>query len=189
MTLLEPESTRIRLRQWQAADFAPFARLNADPQVMEYFPASLSTAESDALAARCQALIAERGWSFWAAELKATGAFLGFVGLHNPSAALPCSPCVEVGWRLAREHWGKGYATEAARAALRTGFEALALPEIVAFTTLGNLRSQAVMQRLGMVRDGTFVHPALPQDSPLREHCLYRITRAQFAAQGERLHD
>lgn len=180
MQLIQPETERILLRQWQPGDKASFSRLNADPRVMQYFPSVLSKSESDAIADRCSALIAERGWGFWAAELKASKTFLGFVGLHTPSDDLPFSPCVEIGWRLAVEHWGKGYATEAAQAALRVAFDELLLDEVVSFTTTGNLRSQAVMKRLGMTMNGTFDHPELPADSPLKPHCLYRITRERF---------
>lgn len=148
--LIEPETSRLRLRQWRPDDRLPFARLNADPRVMACFPEPLDEAASDALADRCAALIAGRGWGFWAVEHKETGKFIGFVGLHVPSAELPFSPCVEIGWRLAHEHWGQGLASEAARAALRVGFTTLALPEIVAFTAQGNLRSQALMARIGM---------------------------------------
>ena len=175
---IEPDTPRLRLRQWRDDDLTPFAALNADPDVMAHFPAPLQRQESDALARRCQALIAERGWGFWAAELKESGAFIGFVGLHAPLADLPFAPCVEVGWRLARAYWGRGLATEAACAALRVGFETLELQEIVSFTTLGNLRSRAVMESIGMHRtDEDFDHPAVPPGSPLRAHCLYRLDR------------
>jgi len=107
---IEFQTTRLLLRQWTPADRAPFATMNADPRVMRHFPALLSRAESDAMADRCQALIEERGWGFWAVELKASGAFIGFVGLHTPSATLPFSPCVEIGWRLAADYWGQGSA-------------------------------------------------------------------------------
>lgn len=179
---IESDTPRLRLRQWREDDLTPFAALNADPEVMAHFPAPLPRHESDALARRCQALIAERGWGFWAAELKESGAFIGFVGLHTPLARLPFAPCVEVGWRLARAYWGRGLATEAARAALRVGFETLEVREIVSFTTLGNLRSRAVMERIGMRRhaDEDFAHPALPPDSPLRAHCLYRLERDRW---------
>lgn len=149
---------------------------------MAYFPARLARAESDAIAARCEALIRERGWGFWAAELKASRAFIGFVGLNSPAADLPFSPCVEVGWRLAFSHWGKGLASEAARGALRVGFESLGLNEIVSFTAVGNFRSRAVMERLGMFESGTFEHPHLPEGSSLRLHCLYRLPRAHHEA-------
>lgn len=182
MTVHAPESDRLRLRQWRQRDKEPFAELNADPEVMMYFPSALTRARSDAIVDRCAALIAENGWGFWAVECKSNGDFLGLIGLHIPSADLPFSPCVEVGWRLARPHWGKGYATEGARAALRFGFEVLGLEEIVSFTAVANLRSQAVMHRLGLVKTDTFDHPAVPAESGLKEHCLYRIAARTFRA-------
>lgn len=181
---IELLTERLRLRQWNDADYAPFAALNADPRVMEFFPAPLTRSESDAMAERCRSLIEERGWGFWAAESKATHQFIGFVGLHIPSAELPFSPCVEVGWRLAFEYWGRGLATEAARAALKFGFEGLGLPEIVSFTAIGNARSRAVMERLGMRESGTFEHPQVPAGNALRPHCLYRLSRSRIAGYG-----
>lgn len=180
--LIEIETERLRLRQWKPADREPFAMLNADPRVMEFFPSPLTRAESDAMADRCGSLIQERGWGFWAAEYKATGTFIGFVGLHTPSALLPFSPCVEIGWRLAFEQWGKGFASEAAKGALDIGFRALGLHEIVSFAAIGNLRSRAVMERLGMRDSGTFEHPQIPQGSSLRLHCLYRLPRNRHDA-------
>ncbi|MCM5679541.1 GNAT family N-acetyltransferase [Schlegelella sp. S2-27] len=181
---IEFTTGRLRLRRWQDEDRAAFAALNADPHVMAFFPSTLSREQSDAVVDRLQAHFARHGWGFWAAELKATAQFIGFVGLNVPAAQLPCSPCVEIGWRLARAHWGQGYATEAARAALRVGFDRLALDEIVSFTALANLRSQAVMERLGMRRDAqTFEHPAVPAGHALREHCLYRLRRGWRPAQ------
>ena len=177
---IELETERLRLRQWTLADRAPFALLNSDPRVMEYLSEPLTRAASDAMADRCEALLQERGWGFWAAEYKATGEFAGFVGLHVPSPALPFSPCVEIGWRLAVHHWGRGLATEAAREALRAGFELLGLTSIVSFTALGNVRSRAVMVRLGMREAGTFEHPHVPEGSPLRPHCLYRLGRDEY---------
>lgn len=171
-----------RLRQWKAADREPFAAINADPRVMEFFPALFTRAESDAMANRCESLIQERGWGFWAVELKDVGDFIGFVGLHTPSALLPFSPCVEIGWRLAFEHWGNGLASEAARGTLRVGFQSLGLEEIVSFTAVGNRRSRAVMERLGMRESGTFDHPQVPEDSPLRLHSLYRLSRSCYDA-------
>ncbi|MDM0076859.1 GNAT family N-acetyltransferase [Variovorax sp. J2P1-59] len=181
---IEFDTERLHLRQWRATDREPFAQLNADPRVMEFFPAPLSRAESDAVADRCAQGIVERGWGFWVVEERASGNPIGFTGLNVPRADLPCSPCVEIGWRLAREYWGKGYATEAARGALRVGFGRLALPEIVAFTAVPNLPSEAVMKRLGMVADGTFEHPAIPGGHPLRLHKLYRLARDAWLARG-----
>lgn len=176
------ETERVLLRSWTPADRAPLAALNADPRVMEYLLGPISREASDAMADRLQALVTERGWGFWATELKATGELMGFVGLHTPSSALPFAPCVEIGWRLAARFWGKGLATEAAAEALRVGFDVLGLEEIVSFTALGNVRSRAVMRRLGMQEAGTFEHPDVPEGSPLRLHCLYRLRREQASS-------
>lgn len=179
--LIEIDTERLRLRQWRTQDLEPFAQLNADPKVMEFFPTVLDRGGSDAMAYRCQSLIAERGWGLWAVETKGAHEFIGYVGLHMPTFELPFSPCIEIGWRLAFQHWGKGFATEAARAALLVGFEQLGFPEIVSFASLQNLRSRAVMERIGMRDSGTiFEHPAIPRGHSLREHCLYRLTREQW---------
>jgi RimJ/RimL family protein N-acetyltransferase len=181
--IIEFDTDRLRLRQWCAADRNAFAALNADRKVMAFFPAPLSRTQSDAMADRCEALIQSRGWGFWAVQTKVAHAFVGFVGLNTPVAELPFSPCVEIGWRLAEKYWGQGFATEAARAAMRVGFERLGLAEIVSFTYVGNHRSRAVMERLNMLVDKqTFEHPAIPVGHVLREHCLYRISRAQWLA-------
>lgn len=183
----QPElvTKRLRLRAWRAGDLEPFAALNADPGVMEHFPAPLDRAESDALAAGIQAHFAERGFGLWAVEAPGEIPFAGFVGLSVPRRALPFTPCVEVGWRLARHCWGRGYATEAARAALSFGFGTLGLEEIVSFTAAGNLRSRGVMERLGMSRDEAddFDHPALPEGHRLRRHVLYRLGRSTSRSQ------
>jgi RimJ/RimL family protein N-acetyltransferase len=176
--LIEFETERLRLRQWIESDRKIFARLNSDPRVMEFFPSILDRATSEAGIDRAQAKIADRGWGFWAVESKQDNQFIGFVGLEIPRADLPFSPCVEIGWRLAFEYWGKGYATEAAKAALKVGFDRLNLPEIVSFTAINNHRSSAVMERLGMIREAeTFEHPSLPVGHPLREHYLYRLSQ------------
>jgi RimJ/RimL family protein N-acetyltransferase len=191
-TPIELETTRLRLRQWRPSDREPFAALNADPVVMAHFPTQLTREDSDALADRCERLIAERGWGAWATEIKATGEFIGYVGLHIPRDDLPLSPCVEILWRLARTHWGQGFATEAARGALRIGFEVLSLPDIVSFTVPANTRSRAVMERLGMQMDAaTFEHPALPVGHALRTHVSYRLSRDRWTSRngaGEVLH-
>jgi RimJ/RimL family protein N-acetyltransferase len=150
--------------------------------VLEFFPAPLDRAASDAMANRCQELIDARGWGLWAVAETSTADFIGYVGLHITPPALPFSAAVEVGWRLAAKHWGKGFATEAARGALRVGFERLGLLEIVSFTSLGNVRSQAVMIRLGMHDCAErFDHPGIPVGSSLRRHCLYRLSREQWS--------
>ena len=179
--LIELETERLFLRQWKSTDRAPFAALNSDPRVMEFFPALLTRIESDAMADHCEALIAERGWGFWATEIKENGQFIGFVGLHIPAPELPFSPCVEIGWRLAFQYWGRGFASEAANGALLVGFELLNMSEIVSFTTVHNLRSRAVMERLGMQQTkDTFEHPHVPVGNALRLHCLYRLSQEQW---------
>ena len=179
--MIELTTPRLLLRQWRDNDLAPFAALNADPRVMAFFPSTLTREASDAMARRCSSLIAERGWGLWAVTLRENNAFIGMTGLHRPDAQLPCSPCVEIGWRLAFDYWGQGYAQEAAHAALHAGFMRLQLPEIVSFTALPNVRSSALMARLGMRREAaTFEHPALPPGHRLRAHCLYRLTRAEW---------
>jgi RimJ/RimL family protein N-acetyltransferase len=151
--------------------------MNADPRVMEFFLATLTREQSDAMADRCESLIRERGWGAWVVERRDTAEFIGITGLHSPSAALPFSPCIEVLWRLAYDHWGRGFATEAAHAAAEFAFENLGLREIVAFTTVANVRSRNVMRKLGMVETNHFEHPELPAESPLRPHVLYRLSR------------
>lgn len=180
---IEFETARLRLRQWCAADREPFAALNADPRVMEFFPACLSRAESDAMAAQCQGLIAARGWGFWALETRSERKCIGFVGLNATAPELPFSPAVEISWRLAAQYWGQGYATEAGCGALRVGFARLHCDDIVAFTAVGNSRSRAVMERIGLRNTETlFEHPKVPVGSALRTHCLYRVTREQWEA-------
>jgi RimJ/RimL family protein N-acetyltransferase len=171
---------RLNRRQWRDEDLAPFAAMNADPVVMEFFPKPLHRAESDEMAARIRDQLASRGFGLWAVEVPGVAGFIGFVGLSVPRFEAHFTPCVEIGWRLAREHWGRGYATEAARAALAFGFQDLALDEIVSFTAAANLRSRAVMERIGMTRSPAddFDHPALPEGHPLRRHVLYRAGRS-----------
>jgi RimJ/RimL family protein N-acetyltransferase len=168
-------TARLRLRPWRESDFEPFAAMNADPLVMEHFPAVQSRAESDASARRAMAAIEAQGWGQWALEVVGGAPFIGFTGLAVKTFEAPFTPCTEVGWRLAREAWGRGYATEAARAAIEFGFGELRLDEIVSYTALGNARSIAVMQRLGMRRDIEFDHPLVAPGSPIRRHVLYRL--------------
>lgn len=181
---------RLILRPWQESDLAPFAALNADARVMEYMPARLDRAGSDALVARAQAHFDRHGFGPWAVELRSgepgsgDAGLIGFVGLMVPSFEAHFTPCVEVGWRLAFVHWGRGYATEAAQAALAFGFGSAGLDEIVSFTSVGNARSRAVMERLGMRRDPAddFDHPTLPEGHALRRHVLYRLARRDWEA-------
>lgn len=165
---------RLILRTWRDSDLAPFAALNADPAVMRFFPAPLLREESDALAQRIRSRMAAHGFGLWAIEEKHSGAFCGFVGLNRVGAELPFAPAVEISWRLATRFQGQGYATEAAQRVLEMGFNDYHLAEIVAFTTLSNLPSQRVMEKLGMRRSGEFDHPLLPAAHPLLRHVLYR---------------
>jgi len=177
---------RLLLRPWRDDDRAVFAQLNADPRVMEFFPSTLTAAESDALADRIVALFDEQGWGLWAVEVVGSAPFVGFIGLNKVDAVLGY-PSVEIGWRLIQPAWGHGYATEGAFAALRFGFDDLALDEIVAMAVLGNARSRRVMTKLGMTyrADEDFDHPRVPAGSPLRRHALHRIGRAAFAQRSE----
>jgi RimJ/RimL family protein N-acetyltransferase len=180
----ELATARLKLRHWSPADLAPFAAMNADPEVMQFMPAPLSRQASDAFAARAQGHLDREGFGLWAVQVQEGPAFIGYVGLQVPSFTAPFTPCVEIGWRLARAAWGCGYATEAARACLEHGFGARALAEVLAFTVPANARSRAVMRRLGMTADpaGSFEHPRLPPGHALRHHLLYRLTRGQWAA-------
>lgn len=168
---------RLILRPWQAEDMKPFAALNADLRVMEFLPSALSHDVSDALAIRLWRHIDEHGWGLWAVEIPGVAPFAGFIGLSEPQFESHFTPCVEVGWRLARDFWGHGYATEGARAALAFAFDSLHLDEVVSFTVPANIRSRRVMDRLGMTHRASdeFDHPRLPSGHPLRRHVLYRI--------------
>jgi RimJ/RimL family protein N-acetyltransferase len=171
-------TSRLVLRPFDDMDRAPFFALNTHPLVVESLGSSPTRTESDDMIDRYAAEMAREGWGFWAvAEAGDGGApFVGMVGLHRVRPELPCAPAVEIGWRLHPDSWGRGYATEAAAASLRFGFEDAGLGEIIAFTTTLNTRSQAVMERIGMRRDpgGDFDHPSVPEGSPLRRHVLYR---------------
>lgn len=176
------ETARLILRPWRDADREPFARMNADPRVMEFFPACLSPTESDALADRADAHFKQHGFTFFAAELRDTGDFVGFIGLAFEPHFVDG---VEIGWRLAAEYWNRGLATEGARAALRFGFDELHLDEIVAFTAMGNVRSRRVMEKLGMSYDPAddFDHPRIAAGHPLQRHVLYRARAGSPPAQ------
>jgi RimJ/RimL family protein N-acetyltransferase len=175
----ELQTDRLLLRRWRSGDRAPFAALNADQRVMEHFPAPLAREESDALADRIEAHFRRHGFGLWALEIPERAPFAGFVGLSVPAFDAHFTPCVEIGWRLAAEQWGYGYATEAARAVLELGLQTLRLDQIVSFTTPANLRSRRVMERIGMVHNpmDDFDHPGLPAGDRLRRHVLYRRYR------------
>lgn len=177
MPIARIETDRLVLRRWRQADLARFAAINADPRVMAHFPVPLSREQSDALVRRIEEGFETHGFGAWALEMRATGEFIGFAGLSVPRFEADFTPCVEAAWRLAAEHWGHGYATEAAHAAIRDGFDRCGLEEIVSFTVVANLRSRRVMERLGMTFAGEFEHPDLPEGHPLRRHLLYRLRR------------
>ena len=171
------QTKRLILREWEDSDLEPFAKMNADSRVMEYFPSILSREQSDSMLKKMHSLIQKNGYGFWALSLIKTGEFLGFVGINEVTFSSHFTPSIEIGWRLSYEHWGKGYATEAATASLAYGFETLNLPEIVSFTTTLNMRSRRVMEKIGMHRNEAddFDHPKLEPGHPLRRHVLYRI--------------
>lgn len=171
-------TARLRLRPWRPEDLPHFAALNADPRVMEHFPNALTAEESDRAAAGIAEHIQRHGFGFWAVDASGAG-FVGFVGLSIPGFEAHFTPCVEVGWRLAFEHWGRGYASEAARAAVACGFDRLGVEEIVSFTVPANWRSIRVMEHLGMTHSAAddFDHPRLQPGHPLRRHVLYRLRR------------
>lgn len=173
----ELRTERLLLRGWRDADRAPFAAINADPEVVACLPGALTREESDAFVDRIEERFTEQGFGLWAVEVVGGEPFIGYVGLNVPRIEAPFMPAVEIGWRLARSSWGHGYATEAAREVLHFAFEGAGLDEVVSFTVPANERSQAVMRRLGMTRDPAddFDHPGLPEGHPLRRHVLYRI--------------
>ncbi|MEM1346527.1 MAG: GNAT family N-acetyltransferase [Pseudomonadota bacterium] len=175
---------RLTLRAWREADLAPLAALHADPEVMQYLGAPMTRMASDVLVGRfLQKWEEEPRFGWWALEESRTHTLIGFAGLARPDFTTPPAPCVEIGWRLARTAWGRGYASEAARACLEHGFRTVGLDEILSFTVPGNTRSRAVMARIGMTHDpqGDFEHPLLPEGSPLRRHVLYRLSRDAWA--------
>jgi RimJ/RimL family protein N-acetyltransferase len=176
------KTERLILRPWRDADYAPFAAMSADPAVMEFLPPLETREASDAVADRLRTHIEEYGFGFWALEAPGVAPFIGFTGLIHVGGDMPFAPAVEIGWRLARAHWGKGYASEAARASLTYGFTTLALDEIVALTVPANTRSQSVMKRIGMSRNpkDDFTHPRLAEGDPLKSHVLYRLKRGAF---------
>lgn len=182
MSMIELCTKRLRLRNWQPNDLAIFAELNADPQVMHFFPGPLDRPQSDALAARIEAHIDSRGFGPWVVERLEQPGMIGILGLQQVLFDSAFTPAVEIGWRLLPDYWHQGLASEAGQAALRFAFEQLELPQVLAFTVPANLPSQALMQRLGMQHDPAedFLHPLLPKNHPLRPHVLYRLERDRW---------
>ena len=173
------QTKRLILRPWKKEDLEPFAKLNADPKVMEYFLSTLTPDESNRLAERISNTIENQGWGLWAVSVPNVSDFIGFIGLSSPLFSAHFTPAVEIGWRLAREFWGNGYATEGALAVLQYGFNILKLEEIVSFTTTTNMRSRHVMEKIGMHHNpkDDFDHPNVPEGHPLERHVLYRIKK------------
>lgn len=170
------ETERLILRQWKESDFEPFIKMGLDQDVMQFFPSLLTPQESLNLIQKISRLIDENGWGFWAVELKENYQFIGFIGLHTQPEQFDFSPCVEIGWRLAKEFWKQGYATEGAKAVLDYAFNVLNLDKIVSFTATLNKPSQAVMERIGMQKVKNFDHPKVPLHHQLRPHVLYEIS-------------
>jgi RimJ/RimL family protein N-acetyltransferase len=184
MTVPVLETPRLTLRGWRESDLRPLARINRDPAVTRYLGGPIPKFESDQIVGRfLQKWTEQPEFGWWALEARQTAELIGFLGLARPDFTDPPAPCTEIGWRLARTAWGKGYATEAARAALAHGFRC-GLDSVVSFTVPDNTRSRRVMERLGMVRDpeADFDHPLVAEGDPLRRHVLYRLTRAQWEA-------
>lgn len=177
MTQLQTE--RLILRRWRSEDLEPFAQLNADPDVMKHFPATLSSSETKNMIDRMESHFEERGFGLFAAELLASSEFIGFIGLSVPQYETHFTPCVEIGWRLAKKYWNRGLATEGAREVLRYAFSTLQLTEVVSFTAVGNLSSRRVMEKLRMSHNpkDNFDHPKIAEGHPLRPHVLYRISK------------
>ncbi len=172
------ETERLVLRRWNQNDAEVFAAINQDEKVIEFLRGAMSLKDCQEFIAETNRRIEKFGFGLWAAEVKEAKELIGFVGLHIPDFESHFTPCVEIGWRLAFKHWGKGYATEAAKEVLKVGFENFDLKEIVAITALQNFRSMKVMEKIGMKRDlsGDFNHPKLPLDHKLSRHALCKIT-------------
>ena len=175
---MELRGPRAKLRAWRAEDCEPFAAMNADPTVMEFFPQMFTREQSGIVFERLKKHMEDRGWGLWVVDIQ--GQFAGFTGLAEPSFEAPFTPCVEIGWRFHTRFWGQGYALESARLALRFGFQNLRLDEIVSFTARINKRSERLMQRLGMTASpkDDFQHPKIPLDHPVRDHVFYRISNS-----------
>ena len=185
--MTELRTQRLILRAWRDRDRGPFADLNADPEVMRHFPSVMSREDSDAWLDRATGQFDDQGWGLWAAEVPGVSPFIGFVGLAMATFPAPFTPALEVGWRLAKEHWGRGYAPEGAAAALGFAFDEVGVNEVVSFTTVGNTNSRRVMEKLGLTRDSSddFDHPNVAVGSPIRPHVLYRVTKTSYRSSRE----
>lgn len=188
--MIAVQTSRLVLRQWCSEDRPLFAAMNADLKVMEYFPNVLSFEQSNQLVDRFSRDIDANGWGFWAAERLDSAEFIGFIGINYTPDGLPFSPCVDIGWRLASEHWGNGFATEGAIGAMSYAFNEAGLEELVSMTPITNLASERVMQKLGMTKhQENFLHPKVNQGDPLQEHVLYSLNRQQWALECAKKND
>lgn len=180
----EVRTDRLVMRRWRDGDREPFAALNADPRTMAYFPSTLDRAASDAFVDQIEARFQQQGFGLWALEVTATGQFIGFTGLNPMPPDVPGAGGMEVGWRLDRHAWHRGFATEAARAALEVAFDGAGLAEIWSMTAVLNEPSQAVMRRIGLTETARFDHPRIPAGHPLAPHVTYHLTRPRAAGAG-----
>ena len=182
----ELRTERLLLRAWRSEDRNPYAALNADPVVMEHFPSTLTREQSDEHVDRILTAFEQHGWGLWAAEVPGETAFIGFIGLGIPRFEAHVMPCVEVGWRLARSAWGRGYAPEGATEVLRFAFEEIELEEVVSFTSVGNAKSRRVMEKIGLTHDPAddFDHPTVPPGHRIQRHVLYRMSRDAWREPG-----
>lgn len=179
--IIQLKADKLLLRQWIPADLPEFARMNADPKVMEFFPEILEKSQSDQLGEKIRLDIESQGWGLWAIELLENHSFIGFAGLNKVDFGLDFTPCIEIGWRLDRTWWGKGYATQAANRVLQFAFTQAKFAEIYSFTSIKNIRSRKLMQRINMVNTNQyFDHPGLNSNHPLAKHVLYKLTRSQW---------
>ncbi len=176
------ETKRLILRDWEEKDIIPFVGMNQDPEVMKFFPNLLSCDESINLIHRTQKQLSDYGFCLFAVELRETSEFIGFVGLSVPGFQAHFTPCVEIGWRIAKKYWNQGFATEAAKAVLREAFERYGLNEVVSFTAKTNKVSIRIMEKIGLQHDpkDDFNHPNLAINHPLSEHVLFRLSRSKF---------
>lgn len=179
------KTKRLLLRQWRDEDVQAFIAMNRDPEVMRWFPAVYSEKKSRKLANKIRDHIDSEGWGLWAVEIPVVAPFIGFVGLHQVDNNMPFAPAIEIGWRLNKQYWRQGYATEAAREALRYGFEQLHLTAILSMTAAVNIPSRGVMQKIGMSKQNDhFMHPGVPDNHETCEHVLYSISKTQWLNNG-----
>ncbi|QEC44108.1 GNAT family N-acetyltransferase [Pseudobacter ginsenosidimutans] len=178
------QSARLGFRNWRDTDIPPFAAMNADPVVMEFFPSTRTFEETVVLVEKFRQHFEQHGYCFFAVDRVDTGQFIGFIGLNNVNFSATFTPCVEIGWRLMQPAWGQGFATEGAQRCLQFAFDDLHLAAVLSFTALSNKRSERIMQKAGMRAIGEFAHPALPKGHPLQQHSLYRLTVSEFDRLG-----